>query len=208
MLGRTDTGLGLTELSRATGLAKTTVHRLAEQLVAGGAAPRIERRDFVGPAIARIGRRWEPDPQLRQAACGPVRTLARVLRTAAAVYVLHEGRALLVTATVCRGQSWVPPAELDAPSIARTAIGRVLLGSDRAVVPPDQHRHRLDLRDWRAVVADQDATGGFCWIAAPVLRPDGRRAAAVAALVAANITPPGVKSRLLCAALQIGQHLR
>lgn len=53
VLSRADNGLGLTDLSRETGLAKTTVHRLVEQLVKVGAAQRIEQRYFVGPTIAR-----------------------------------------------------------------------------------------------------------------------------------------------------------
>jgi IclR family transcriptional regulator, acetate operon repressor len=41
VLSRAENGLGLTELSRETELAKTTVHRLAEQLVDIGAAQRM-----------------------------------------------------------------------------------------------------------------------------------------------------------------------
>jgi IclR family acetate operon transcriptional repressor len=213
-LGRADAGLGLTELANATGLAKTTVRRLAEQLVAVGAAQRIERRYFVGPTIARLGRCWQPDPQLRQAACGPIRTLAAFAHTAAAVYVVHERRAHLVTAAVCRGHSWLPPGDLDAESIPHTAVGRVLLttqdtGGGGGAIAVGQWRHQLDLRDWRAVVTDDPkASQGICWVAAPVWRPDGRCAAAVAALVVAPTVLPGLKDRVVCAAGQIGQNLR
>jgi hypothetical protein len=41
LLSRAENGLGLTELSRETELAKTTVHRLAEQLVDIGAFQRM-----------------------------------------------------------------------------------------------------------------------------------------------------------------------
>jgi len=41
VLSRAENWLGLTELSRETELAKTTVHRLAEQLVDIGAAQRM-----------------------------------------------------------------------------------------------------------------------------------------------------------------------
>jgi DNA-binding IclR family transcriptional regulator len=41
VLSRAENGLGLTELSRETELAKATVHRLAEQLVDIGAAQRM-----------------------------------------------------------------------------------------------------------------------------------------------------------------------
>jgi IclR family acetate operon transcriptional repressor len=61
-------GLGLTALAGACGLAKTSVHRLAEQLVAVGAVQRVNHRYYIGARIGRIGQRWQPDPLLRQAA--------------------------------------------------------------------------------------------------------------------------------------------
>src|SRR5262245_57549426 len=47
-LAREEGGLGLTALSRACGLAKSTVYRLAEQLVALGAVQRVDGRYYVG----------------------------------------------------------------------------------------------------------------------------------------------------------------
>ena len=43
-LAHADQGLGLTALARASGLAKTSVHRLAEQLVMLGAVQCVEHR--------------------------------------------------------------------------------------------------------------------------------------------------------------------
>lgn len=212
VLGRTDTGLGLTELARETALAKTTVYRIAEQLVSVGAVQRIEHRYFVGPTIARLGRCWQPDPQLRQAACGPVRSLAALAHTAAAVYVLHEGRAHLVTAAVCRGKSWLPPADLDAARTPRTAVGRALLACHSAAgeeVPACRWRRPSDLQGWREVVTDEGRpAGGFGWVAAPVWRADGRCAAAVGAIVVTPNVPRRLKDGVVCAAHQIGWQLR
>src|ERR1700757_4793331 len=53
-LAHADDGLGLTALARASGVAKTSVHRLAEQLVALGAVQCVERRYYVGPRVLRI----------------------------------------------------------------------------------------------------------------------------------------------------------
>jgi IclR family transcriptional regulator, acetate operon repressor len=215
VLSRADSGLGLTELARETGLAKTTAHRLAEQLVAIGAIQHIEHRYFVGPTIARLGRCWQPDPQLRQAAYEPVRILAAQAHTAAAVYLLHEGRAHLVTAAVRPDQTWSPPSDLDAESLPRTALARVLLatagdGRPAAAMPATQRRRlRSDLRDWRRFVTDdQDTAEGICWVAAPVWPPNGRCVAAVTALVIAPVLPPGLKDLVIGAARQIGQQLR
>lgn len=214
VLSRAENGLGLTELARDTGLPKATVHRLAEQLINIGAAQRVKQRYFVGPTIARLGQCWQPDPQLRQAACEPVRTLAALAHTAAAVYVLHEGRAHLVTAAVCPGQSWLPPSDLGADTVPRTAVARVLLattgGGAEAAIPTDQRRElRSDLRDWRRFVTDdQGATEGIRWVAAPVWPPGGRCAAALATLVVAPTLPSGLKDLVVCAARQISRQLR
>lgn len=214
VLSRAENGLGLTELARETGLPKTTAHRVAEQLVDIGAAQCIKHRYFVGPTIARLGQCWQPDPELRQAAHEPVRTLATQARTAAAVYMLHEGRAHLVTAAVCPGQSWLPPSDLDPQSLPRTAVARVLLGGlgegSSAAIPPGQRRQRRsDLRAWQQFITeDQGATEGIRWVAAPVWPTDGPCNAAVAALVAGPTLPPGLKDMVVYAARQIGQQLQ
>src|SRR5689334_14520559 len=70
----------------------------AEQLVDIGAAQRIEHRYFVGPTIARLGRRWQPDPQLRHAACEPVRRLRR-----------KPTRPQRCTCCTKDGPTWSPP---------------------------------------------------------------------------------------------------
>ena len=75
-LAHADEGLGLTALARVSGLAKTSAHRLAEQLVALGAVERFNHRYYVGPLMMRIGQRWQPEPLLRQCAQRPVHNLA------------------------------------------------------------------------------------------------------------------------------------
>ena len=75
-LADADDGLGLTALARASGLAKTSAHRLAEQLVALGAVERVNHHYYVGPLMMRIGQRWQPEPLLRQCAQRPVHSLA------------------------------------------------------------------------------------------------------------------------------------
>ena len=50
-------GVSLTALARASGLAKTSAYRLAEQLVILSAVHCIGQRYYVGPHIDRIGHR-------------------------------------------------------------------------------------------------------------------------------------------------------
>src|ERR1700733_10158286 len=72
-LAHADDGLGLTALAHASGLAKTSTYRLAQQLVALGAVQCIEHRYYIGALIGRIGQRGQPDPLLRRAAHGRAR---------------------------------------------------------------------------------------------------------------------------------------
>src|ERR1700739_697628 len=124
-LAHADEGLGLTALARASGLAKTSAHRLAEQLVTLGAVQCVEHRYYVGPRMLRIGQRWQPDPLLRRVAQAPVHALAVQSRAMASLRVLHEQRLRYICAAVPHGHAYMPdPANPE--SIARTATGRVL----------------------------------------------------------------------------------
>ena len=215
-LARADEGLGLTELARASGLAKTSAHRLAEQLVALGAVQCVEHRYYVGPRMLRIGQRWQPDPLLRRFAQAPVHTLAVQSRAVASLRILHEHRLRYICAAVPHGHAHMPdPA--DPKSIARTATGRVLYatqpGSD--VTLPDcwsqrEWRNLRDsLRNPRATVVDhQDAVAGTCCVSAPVWWPNGACAGAVTVTVHADDLLAGLPALVSFTAYRIGAALR
>ncbi len=124
-LAHADEGLGLTALARASGLAKSSAHRLAEQLVTLGAVQCFDHRYYVGPRMLRIGQRWQPDPLLRRCAQGPVHALAVQSRAMASLRILHEHRLRYICAAVPHGHAYMPD-HVDPESIARTATGRVL----------------------------------------------------------------------------------
>jgi DNA-binding IclR family transcriptional regulator len=215
-LAHADEGLGLTALARASGLAKTSAHRLAEQLVTLGAVQCVEHRYYVGPRMSRIGQRWLPDPLLRRCAQAPVHALAVQSHAMASLRVLHKQRLRYVCAAVPHGHAYLPdPA--DPESIARTATGRVLYatrpGSDVRLPDCWTRREwrdlRESLRDPRATVIDhQDAVAGMCCVSAPVWWPNGSCAGAVTVTVQADDLPaglPGLVSHTACrisAALQ------
>ena len=145
-LAHADEGLGLTALARVSGLAKTSAHRLAEQLVTLGAVQCVEHRYYVGPRMLRIGQRWQPDPLLRRSAQAPVHALAVQSRAMASLRILHEQRLRYICAAVPHGHAYMPdPA--DPESIARTATGRVLYATQPAgdVTLPDCWTRR----EWR-----------------------------------------------------------
>jgi DNA-binding IclR family transcriptional regulator len=215
-LGQADRGLGLTALARASGLAKTSAHRLAEQLVTLGAVQCVEHRYYVGPRMLRIGQRWQPDPLLRHFAQAPVHTLAVQSHAMASLRILHECRLRYICATVPYGHAYLPdPA--DPESIARTATGRVLYATqpDGNVTLPDcwtrreWRKLRESLLDPRATVVDhQDAVVGMCCVSAAVWWPKGSCAGAVTVTVQANDLPAGLPALVSYTACRIGAALQ
>ncbi|MDT5198961.1 MAG: hypothetical protein QOH34_483 [Mycobacterium sp.] len=215
-LARADEGLGLTALARVSGLAKTSAHRLAEQLVALGAVERFNHRYYVGPLMMRIGQRWQPEPLLRQCAQRPVHNLAVRSRAMASLRVLNENRLRYICAAVPHGHAYLPD-HVDPESIARTATGRVLYAAQPPgkVSLPDcwTRREWRDLRDSladpRATVIDhQDAVPGICCISAPVWWPNGACAGAVTVSVHAKDIPIDLPILLPHTASRISTALR
>jgi DNA-binding IclR family transcriptional regulator len=215
-LAHADEGLGLTALAQAAGLAKTSAHRLAEQLVTLGAIERFDHRYYVGPQMMRIGQRWQPEPLLRRCAQGPVHTLAVQSRAMASLRILHEHRLRFICAAVPHGHAYMT-AHVDPESIARTATGRVLYAAQPLgeVALPDcwtqrQWRNlRESLRDPRATVVDhQDAVAGMCCVSAPVWWPNGACAGAVTITVQADDLPAGLPGLVSYTAGRIGAALQ
>jgi DNA-binding IclR family transcriptional regulator len=215
-LASADGGLGLTAVARASGLAKTSAYRLAEQLVALGAVQRIDHRYYVGARIARIGQRWQPDPLLRRAAHAPVHALALRSGATASLRILYEGRFRVICATMHRTHAWVPtPA--DPESAARTATGRVLYATQPVTdvalpecwTPREWRQLRDSLRDLHTTVVDhQQAFAGICCVSAPVWRPDGTCAGAVTVVLQGAKPGANLRDLVVCAARRIGAELR
>ncbi len=215
-LARADDGLGLTALARASGLAKTSTYRLAEQLVGLGAVQCVDHRYYVGALVDRIGQRWQPNPLLRRVAHGPVRTLAAQSGATASLRILHEERLRLICATTLRGQPYLTePA--DSESIARTATGRVLYAAQPTenIALPDcwtlreWRRLRESIREPDAVVIDrEDVFSGICCVSAPVWWPDGTCAGAVTLLLLSPTVPPHVRTLVSHIAGRIGADLQ
>lgn len=215
-LAYADEGLGLTALARASGLAKTSAYRLAEQLVTLGAVQCVEHRYYVGPRMLRIGQRWQPDPLLRRCAQAPVDTLAVRSGAMASLRILHEHRLRCICAATPHRHAYMPvPAHPE--SIGRTATGRVLYVTQPAgdVILPDcwtrlEWRNlRESIREPRATVIDhQDAVAGVCCVSAPVWWPTGICAGAVTVTVQANDLPAGLPTLVSYAAGRIGAALQ
>jgi DNA-binding IclR family transcriptional regulator len=211
-----ENGLGLTALARASGLAKTSAYRLAEQLVDLSAVQRVEQRYYVGPRLARIGRHWVPDPRLREISQAPVHMLAVEARCdMTALVVLDGDRMRMVSATSRRGCGYHPDA-LDRETVARTAAGRILYATRRrdaelpdCLTPHEWAQLREHIGDPRATVTDlQDAVPGVCSVSAPVWYTDGDCAGAIFGLVYATSLCPNLPHLVLRAARRIDAALR
>lgn len=215
-LATAEGGLGLTALAGACGLAKTSSFRLAEQLVALGALQRVDNRYYIGARIGRIGESWQPNPVLRQAGQGPVRTLAAQSRAVASLRILHEDRLRPICTAAPHGRGYMPnPASREATG--RTASGRVLYatkGQNDVGLPDcwtrlEWRRLRESIRDHHAVVVDQqDAFAGICCVSAPVWWPNGTCAGAVTVLMQAAKPAPNLRDLVVRAARSIGAGLR
>jgi DNA-binding IclR family transcriptional regulator len=215
-LADADGGLGLTALAGASGLAKTSAYRLAEQLVALGAVQRVHHRYYIGARLGRIGQRWQPEPVLRQAAQAPVHTLAVQSRAMASLRILHGDGLRVICSTAPHGHAYLPtPA--DRESTARTATGRVLYatraGTDGGLpgcwTAREWRQLRECIRDVHATVVDhQEAFPGICCVSAPVWWPNGSCAGAVTALLQAAKPTPNLRDLVVCAARRIGARLR
>ena len=153
---------------------------------------------------------------LRQAAHGPVHTLAAQSRAMASLRIFHEGRLRFVCAATLRGRAFISdPA--DPESIARTATGRVPYAARRSGdgAPPDcwtprewRQLHR-SIREPGVTVADrQDAVPGICCVSAPVWRPNGACAGAVTLLVRSDTLPSHLPDMVSHTASRIGAALR
>ncbi|MGK5448899.1 IclR family transcriptional regulator [Streptomyces radiopugnans] len=162
-------GAGVTELARACGVPKGTVHRLLDQLVAVGAVERYDGRYRVGPRLYWLGQAWEPHPGLRAAARLPLHRLRAATGASVVLSVLCEDRAMTVASVPGEAEGIVQVRDglsfgLD------TAAGRALRGPLRP----------------GAVLDREDVVAGVCCAALPVRSPDGRAVASPAGMIPAG----------------------
>ncbi|WP_410655103.1 IclR family transcriptional regulator [Amycolatopsis sp. lyj-112] len=174
---------GLTQLVQASGLPKTTVHRLLDQLVDLGAVERSDRRYRIGSRVFRLGRFWQPE--LRELAREWLPVLSARMRASLVLAVPREGRALVAAGAVLPAddvQVWpgmpLPPG---------TAAGRLLAAYHPALAEPDAGAHEI-LSAGYAIESETIAPGLRC-VAVPVRTPDGRVGAALAAVLPAHRDP-------------------
>ncbi|MEV6140393.1 helix-turn-helix domain-containing protein [Nocardia sp. NPDC051990] len=207
-------GCGLSQLARATGLAKATAYRLAEQLVALGAVQRVEQRYFVGERMAELGRHWQAAPTLSRAVQRPSRILAAVTNSTVAVCILDAGEVRLVSGL--KGAEFFLGTIADPELIYRTALAQVLFAgrADNTVPPPtysatEWQRVYSGIVDAGMVSVDHHKLiAGICCAAAAIRQPGTCDAAAIGCVSLSQQFPPNLPGLVAHAAREIEKNLR
>ncbi len=188
-VGEQEEPVGISEIARALGLSKATVHGLVHGLVAEGALEEAAPKRYrLGPALAALAARAAGTPSL-EGACRPVlEDLARQTRLTA-ILGIPEGRRLRVALAVEGGDGLRVAA---APGVRipleAGATGKVAMAWGALEVPDRPHRFTgrtlTDPREVRAEAARVREQGvaldrgeylpGVVAAAAPVLDGGGR----------------------------------
>ncbi|EME60777.1 IclR family transcriptional regulator [Amycolatopsis decaplanina] len=174
---------GLTQLTRTTGLPKTTVHRLLDQLAGLGAVERAGRGYRIGSRVFRLGRFWQPE--LRDLAKEWLPVLSARMRASLVLVVPREGRALVAAGAVLPADD--VPAWPGSPLPPGTAAGRLLAAHHPALAEPDADAP--EIRESGYAAESETITAGLGCAAVGIRTPDGRVGAALAAVLPARRDP-------------------
>ncbi|RZT84366.1 IclR family transcriptional regulator [Pseudonocardia sediminis] len=202
--------LGLTEISRRTGLPLTTVHRIAGELTAGGALDRGDDGRF------RIGLRlWEiavlapASTVLREQAMPFLEDLHEVTRENVALAVLDGAEVVYVERLSARDAVSIVSRSGSRLPVHATGVGLVLLAhaapdvveqvlsrplrrfTEYTVCDPARVRAALgEARNCGFVISDRQIEDVSLSVAAPVRDRSGRVVAALSVVVRADGTNP------------------
>jgi IclR family acetate operon transcriptional repressor len=190
--GPDDCSLGVSELARRTGLAKSTVHRLAQELAAKGLLDRDGPGLRLGLRLFELGQLVPMQRTLREAAMPYMADLREVLRQTVSLAIL-EGHEVVYVEILRSASGPALPSRVGGRLPAHaTGVGKVILAhSPREVVDAvfSQPLERLSARTItsRRVLGgelekirscgtgfDREESGnGIVCSASPVFGPDG-----------------------------------
>ncbi|MEU1970839.1 IclR family transcriptional regulator [Microbacterium sp. NPDC019599] len=225
--GEQDDGLGVSELARRANLPKSTVSRIAADLVAQRLLDRDGDKLYLGVRLFELGQTVERPRRLRQSALPVMTELRDVTRQTVHLAVLEDADVIFVA--IVRGdpgfrQSARMGGRLPAPA---TAVGKALLAFsardvvDRVLCGPLEARtaHTIvdavalqrELADIRrvgsAIEREESAIGRVC-VASPVLGHGGAPVAAISVSGAAgSFAPERAAPAVRAAALALGHRL-
>jgi IclR family transcriptional regulator, acetate operon repressor len=188
----------LSELVAQTGLPKTTVHRVALELVGLGALERQNGGYALGPRLFELGQRVPRHRRLRDAALPYMQDLFERTRGTAELAVLDDLEVLCVELVHGRRSVGAPSARGDRmpfhctasgkaivafspPEVATRAVAQPLMPrTPRTIVDPGVLRRELDAVRRAGVAFDRgECERRLVSAAAPITRVDGTAVAAV-----------------------------
>lgn len=178
--------LTLSQVVRRTGLPRSSIHRILEQLVATRLVQRDGQEYRLGMRIMELGSVMYHQDQVRVAAVHHLHRLHARTGLAAQLAVLDEGRVVYLVQVGGRSglpsRAWVngrPPA-------ARTVVGKALTAHSPALrTATGSHRFRAELADIRqrgVACGPEEAMPGYGSVAAPVIGPGDTTALAAVSL--------------------------
>jgi DNA-binding IclR family transcriptional regulator len=186
VLGAMGNEVGLSELAKSSGLPKTTVHRLLDQLGELGAVERSSTGYRIGSRVFRLGQGWQSE--LRDHALRTLRALSARLRETVGLVMPREGRILIAASSVVRPEH----GRMMRPGLTvslETAAGRVLAAHDPLLGMPSG----FSAEAWSAAAYRLRAAGvafdreqvlpGISCAAVPVRTATGRVTGALCAVV-------------------------
>lgn len=210
VLGSMNNDVGLSELAKSSGLPKTTVHRLLDQLGELGAVERSSGGYRIGSRVFRLGQGWQTE--LRDHALRTLRALSMRIRETVGLAMPREGRILIVASSVVRPQE-APRMRPGLTVPLETASGKVLAAFDPLLGIPSG----LSAEAWAAAAYriraagvaydDEEFVPGLRCAAVPVRTGAGRVAGSLAVVVMADRSPSAFVPDLTAAAQAMGAGL-
>lgn len=225
--GEQDEGLGVSELARRANLPKSTVSRIAADLVVQQFLEREGDKLYLGVRLFELGQTVEQPRRLRFAAL-PVMTELRDLTGQTVSLAVLEGADVVVIASLRGDGAPKPPAPVGGRLPAHaTALGKALLAfapretvdaltavglvrrTPRTVCEPSALLRELaDIRRIGVAVEREECVTGRVCVASPILGPG---AAPVAALSVTGeeglLVPEQVLAAVRAAAVTIGRRV-
>lgn len=183
---REDFVLGVSELSRRTGLPRTTVHRLANQLLEVGALSRVGTKFRIGPSLFELGNLHYPQ-RLRDKLQPLLDDLQRMTDGNVSLLELVGSDVIVIAASrPRRSRCAITHLGLRFPAHA-CAGGQVLLANEKRSMPmlssvtPDTitddvkfRRRLIDIRAAGLGIEHGEAEIGWSTVAIPAVNRHGR----------------------------------
>jgi DNA-binding IclR family transcriptional regulator len=221
--------LTLDELVARTGLARSTVHRLAGQLVSVGLLERSRRGWRLGVALFELGQMVPRQQRLRDVALAYMEDLYEATRETVQLAVLDEGEVLYVEIISGHRRVATPSRRGGRLPAHCTGIGKAMLAYSADVGsawlaqhaplaamtpatitdPAVLRRELLDIRRGGLAYDREENTRGLVCVAAPLLDRDGTAIAglSVSMPAAGAITPAQVGPAVLAGTRALSREL-